>query len=68
MEKENLLADAVRLLGEQRARIKKLKSRIDTMLLEMENVYNLLDDEETSLEDREIDIGNVIIMMRKGEE
>lgn len=65
MEKENLLVDAVRLLGEQRIRIKKLKSRIDTILLEMESVYDLLDDEETSLENREIDIGNVIVMMRK---
>ena len=68
MEKENLLVDTVRLLGEQRARIKKLKSRIDTILLEIESVYDLLDDEETSLENREIDIGNVIVMMRNEEE
>lgn len=68
MEKENLLVDAVRLLGEQRIRIKKLKSRIDTILLEIESVYNLLGDEEISLENREIDIGNVIVMMRKEEE
>ena len=49
----------------------KLRRRSHFRQLPVDRIYDLrahFDDEETNLENREFDIGNVIVMMRKEEE